>query len=431
MSENLHNESLDNLFKQTFEGAKTSVPPGVWEGIAASTTSASVVTGSSILAKLIGIKGAAILGGVAVVTGTIIGINQYQNNIGDVDSIEPTKNIVVQDHVIDNPANLLDSSESKAKIQPNSSNPISNTNINTSEVVVSNNNGVATNSPVKPERNNDFTTNQVQTNPNTTPKPLVLIPSNSNDVQINVLNIPSNICLYQEVKATWPTKMPFKKIDWYVNDTKVNSGSKTADLMFTKAGSNKVTVIAFDFDGKKFEAAQSVDIQTVSADFEYTLNANMINIVATNNCPSHSWYVNNAKKANNQSRISLSTDGMQSMEIVHIATNQKGCSDTLLKTISLVQCVLEKQLEDVITPYEADGINDEWIVDLPLVDSYYLVVFASDGSIVFQTTNQRLNWNGKRQNVGDLLPAGIYTYQLVYACQGKSQQKTGKITLLK
>ncbi|MBK7795186.1 MAG: gliding motility-associated C-terminal domain-containing protein [Saprospiraceae bacterium] len=54
------------------------------------------------------------------------------------------------------------------------------------------------------------------------------------------------------------------------------------------------------------------------------------------------------------------------------------------------------------------------------------------GARVFQTDQIGQGWNGKMQNEGNLMPAGVYIYHLTYQRRGEKESKTtNTVTLLR
>ncbi|MBK8153680.1 MAG: gliding motility-associated C-terminal domain-containing protein [Saprospiraceae bacterium] len=60
------------------------------------------------------------------------------------------------------------------------------------------------------------------------------------------------------------------------------------------------------------------------------------------------------------------------------------------------------------------------------------VNFDRWGARVFQTDQIGQGWNGKMQNEGNLMPAGVYIYHLTYQRRGEKESKTtNTVTLLR
>jgi flagellar hook assembly protein FlgD len=58
-------------------------------------------------------------------------------------------------------------------------------------------------------------------------------------------------------------------------------------------------------------------------------------------------------------------------------------------------------------------------------------MFARDGSLVFETRNPNLRWDGTTPN-GELCPEGVYTYRILARnYRGQPLERSGTVTLLR
>lgn len=109
-----------------------------------------------------------------------------------------------------------------------------------------------------------------------------------------------------------------------------------------------------------------------------------------------------------------------------------GCTDTTEQTIQ-IESTLKAYWPTIFSPND-DGINDLFLPGgtLPGLQTYKLAVFSRWGNLVFETTNPNEGWNGKFQNTGDQLPAGVYFYRASMKDIVDAQiQNEGTITLIR
>lgn len=89
-----------------------------------------------------------------------------------------------------------------------------------------------------------------------------------------------------------------------------------------------------------------------------------------------------------------------------------------------------KEIADVISP-NGDGLNDEFVIDIEGESLYLLRIKDRKGTILFESDNKHINWNGTDKNTG--LPAneGLYFYEFTYKLYSMPQPKVkqGKIKL--
>ncbi len=106
-----------------------------------------------------------------------------------------------------------------------------------------------------------------------------------------------------------------------------------------------------------------------------------------------------------------------------------------LVCIDIDSCAIY-HLPNVFTP-NGDGINDVFRPYLPYqgVEKIGLTIFNRWGSMVFETSNPDINWNGKEQNTNNDCSEGVYFYVCdVYELRLKGinvRQLHGSITILR
>ncbi len=103
-------------------------------------------------------------------------------------------------------------------------------------------------------------------------------------------------------------------------------------------------------------------------------------------------------------------------------TNLQGCSDTCKISISVMDCDLT--IPNVFTPNN-DGKNDDFNVLYKGMKEYHLEIFNRWGSVVFETSDLREQWDGKYK--GRDAPEGVYFYWITYGRKTYS----GSVTLLR
>ena len=412
-------ESLDGLFKQALDGAKTPVPRGVWEGIAAS-TSGSAIVGTSVIPKLLGIKGAAILGTVAVITSVAIYMNQPSTE-------NPTKNQAVESAVELNKTEAEDYFVEEETQDSQTDHDLGGI-VNTEPDYVPGSNKVASTPGSRSNQSNNIS----EIGPRNESKPVdekkvsivTILPP-----EVTLVSRAETTCLNQQIQVDIISNVPVRTTRWLLNDKFISEGGSTIVLLLTKTGVNTVKAIIELEDGRMVDQTKILIAEKVSAGFTYKINENNLTLSAENSVAAHAWYINNLRIASIGSSVTTVLPNTNGVEVIHIAGNLRGCSDTSVQTIGQSTCDFEPKIYAGFSPELKDGINDEWVIEMPMVDSYYLVIFASDKSIVFETFDQSIHWNGKRLNQGDLLPTGFYTYQLVYECGGNSKAKSGKLAI--
>jgi len=414
---------FDSLFKQTFEGASSSVPPGVWEGVSAATTGVAGASSASLLSKLFGIKGAAILGSVAVIVTSTVLLTKQSDSQPEVETASNQTEIVVDAQT--------DKNESPDVVLPTDKLPNNETASNVSVDSKEKNNSQTPNNSVALEvSSNDVI--QPDYSDNDVAGTSVNNPSNSEPTKsASTLTLSASsetICQGQKVDVSLLGANALKDVNWTVDGKPVVSNRKYMSFLFEKAGVHSIQLNATNSAGDKLSANQNIQVIEADASFKVSQKDGKMYLTSLKPVKSNQWYVNQVLVKENQISTSYQAETKTNV-IVHVATNLNGCSDTARQEVDRVpNCAGDLKVPNIFTPYYQDGINDDFVIDMPQVEGYRLTVYnLKDGKVVFDTENQVQNWNGKYDNEGAMVPVGYYIYRLVYSCNGKTTTKQDRI----
>lgn len=115
-------------------------------------------------------------------------------------------------------------------------------------------------------------------------------------------------------------------------------------------------------------------------------------------------------------------------EIMLVAANSSGCTDTTYQTI-IIHPEMIFFVPNAFTP-DGDGVNEFFAGDGVGIKDYRLRIFDRWGQIVFESTSQRLAWDGSKNGIP--APNGIYVWQ--YKLVGFDEtifKKTGHVSLIR
>lgn len=98
-------------------------------------------------------------------------------------------------------------------------------------------------------------------------------------------------------------------------------------------------------------------------------------------------------------------------QVVHISFNEFGCTDTLIDTL-VVETPFNIHMPNAFTP-NGDGINDVFTFGITDIRKIHFEIYNRWGELVFSTNQLNHAWNGKKDNTGEILPAGTYSYVLI------------------
>tara|TARA_B110000091_G_scaffold190457_1_gene213605 strand:- start:1008 stop:4244 length:3237 start_codon:yes stop_codon:yes gene_type:complete len=116
-----------------------------------------------------------------------------------------------------------------------------------------------------------------------------------------------------------------------------------------------------------------------------------------------------------------------------IVISQEGCADTISKNI-IIEGLYTLYLPTSFTP-NADGLNDIFGVSGEKIDptDFKFMIFDRWGELLFVTTNPADSWNGKLNNVGEILQEGVYVWRVMAkdGNTGDLHEYIGNVTMLK
>jgi gliding motility-associated-like protein len=122
-----------------------------------------------------------------------------------------------------------------------------------------------------------------------------------------------------------------------------------------------------------------------------------------------------------------------SFDVMLVAANQYGCTDTAFNTI-VVQSDIAVYIPNAFTPGDENHLNDTFVPMISGIDekTFKFEVYDRWGGKIFQTDELGKGWTGRDNNDGALLPTGIYVWKIYYRDNKKKKiTKVGHIQLIK
>ncbi len=119
-------------------------------------------------------------------------------------------------------------------------------------------------------------------------------------------------------------------------------------------------------------------------------------------------------------------------EIRQIVTHLSGCRDTLVKTID-IEPKITFFLPNAFTP-NGDDVNDGFrgTGEIDGLTEYRMTIWNRWGELVFESTDPFEAWNGRKNNVGPVLQAGVYVCKVNYKdARGNPKKLKSFATLVK
>lgn len=113
-----------------------------------------------------------------------------------------------------------------------------------------------------------------------------------------------------------------------------------------------------------------------------------------------------------------------------ITAGMEYCIDSACQEISN-SFQIDFDIPNVFTP-NGDGANDVFNVKIKGEEMYELKIWNRWGGLVFETTDAKVQWNGRTMNTGEENPEGTYFYVLKYRLRGQTDKTAnGSITLIR
>jgi len=116
-----------------------------------------------------------------------------------------------------------------------------------------------------------------------------------------------------------------------------------------------------------------------------------------------------------------------------LVTHENHCVDTLVQYID-IKPVVTYFMPNAFTP-NGDGDNEIFIGSGSFTDGmkdFKLRIWSRWGNLIFESDDPEHGWNGRKNNVGEVLPQGVYIYQLDYVdARGREIHDKGFSTLVR
>ena len=117
-------------------------------------------------------------------------------------------------------------------------------------------------------------------------------------------------------------------------------------------------------------------------------------------------------------------------DVMLIATNQIGCSDSIIEQIQINPSYYFF-VPDAFTP-NGDNVNDCFIGVGKGISEFHMSILNRWGETIFKTSDIDEGWCGITQNSSQICPNGVYSYRIdVYDEMGKHYYYTGEVSLFR
>ncbi len=123
-------------------------------------------------------------------------------------------------------------------------------------------------------------------------------------------------------------------------------------------------------------------------------------------------------------------DNAGTFDVCLVVKSPEGCYDTACATINNTFRT-SIDIPNVFTP-NGDGFNDVFKIDIEGWSEYNIKIYNRFSDKVFESDDPNNSWNGKMNNTGADLPAGVYYVIITYKLRGQDEQTyNGTVTLIR
>ncbi len=144
-----------------------------------------------------------------------------------------------------------------------------------------------------------------------------------------------------------------------------------------------------------------------------------------------SWDFDGDGFSNEQNPVFTFPDTGQQV-VTLIVTHESGCMDTLVQLIDVIPRVTYF-MPNAFTP-NSDAVNDFFIGNgiIEGMENFRMTIWNRWGEKIYETSDPRSGWNGRKNNNGRLSPNGVYVYVVTYTGPRKNNFRLkGYATLIR
>ncbi len=194
-------------------------------------------------------------------------------------------------------------------------------------------------------------------------------------------------------------------------------------------------IVSVSDECQTFTVKDSVKVITVKPDADFIISSHTLfnNLPVTfqnlsTNATSYEWTFGDGNSSTVVHPNNTYADPGYYL-ITLIATDDKGCKDTIAKPISIEE-EWYVYVPNTFTP-DGDRFNNTFKGSFVGVQEVLIQVFNRWGELVFTSDDQNFSWDGTTAN-GELAPDGTYTYKLFFKTRsGVEKSIAGHVNLLK
>ncbi len=297
----------------------------------------------------------------------------------------------------------------------------------------------------KPEQNTSIENVETEHQTTTSEKAPIQNQTSSLNITPEFIVYNNNICLGESVSFESSDNERSVSYLWNFGDG-ITSNKANPKHRYTESNTYSVSLIVTDnMSGQEFTSKQENVVRILPSpkvDFTYNEESkkyddnvlkypftkfNVKNAVGTN---VYKWTFGNGESSSSpKARTIYKNTGLHIVSLS--AESSNGCITKIEKSVKIKNKVT--LLTDAFSPNQ-DG-NNETFIPKALLEwdvRFEMTIMNVAGTVVYKTADKYEPWNGKMNNTGQLMPEGIYIWQLVVTdAEGNAHNYQDKIQLVK
>ncbi len=237
-----------------------------------------------------------------------------------------------------------------------------------------------------------------------------------------------------------PYPVPYYTTVWNFGNGQVSNNGNPPVMTYPDTGVYTQTLIVVAPNGCTDTFAREIEVLTTPvADFNYSpnpvssFNPTVQFTDASQNAFGWEWAfgVGRLNDYTFQQNPSYTYQDTGKFVVRLVAAHTNGCRDTAEKVIDIIP-EFTYFLPNAFTP-NSDGTNDGYRGNgiFTYIETFEMNIFNRWGELIYTAKNPTDAWNGRKQNTGELCPAGVYVVQVkLKAARGEQRELKGFATII-
>lgn len=268
------------------------------------------------------------------------------------------------------------------------------------------------------------------------------INATASKVYLNNKEVEVGVCVNESYTFKSNVKDKIFKYRWYKDDKLIKGLPLYSPEYSTPSSKEQLGTYRLELEGVNTCVSSSQDVSlkekevdfkvTIEGDSERSIVPNQVIILQSSVSKASSyyeyqWYKDDKPILNEKkSKLSISEIGSYFVKVTD-ASLTKECSLTVSSpTVKVEKENLAIVVPNVLTPFNADGINDLWVIPKAYANNpnVKVVIYDATGKEIFSTSNYQNNWP---EEVGSVKAGMLYYFRIFEA---ENVKKSGTISVL-